>query len=68
MKEVAFAHKQRAIRQALAMGEQIARRRAHAALAAALTAWRVQVRAGGRRFGLDLRSHISDLKILTWST
>lgn len=52
MKEVAFAHKQRAIRQALQMGEQIARRRARATLAAALTAWRVQVggaEAGGRR-------------------
>jgi len=43
MKEVAFAHKQRAIRQALQMGEQIARRRARAALAASFTAWRVQV-------------------------
>lgn len=43
MREVAFAHKQRAIRQALQMGEQIARRRAHAALAAAFTAWRIQV-------------------------
>ena len=46
MREVAFAHKQRAIRQALQMGEQIARRRARAALAAAFTAWRVQVIAG----------------------
>ncbi len=47
MKEVAFAHKQRAIRQALQMGEQIARRRARAALVALFTAWRVQVRTVG---------------------
>jgi hypothetical protein len=45
MREVAFAHKQRAIQQALAMGEQIARRRARATLVACFTAWRIQVRA-----------------------
>lgn len=44
LREMAFQHKQRAIREALAIGEQVARRRRTALLAAAFTAWHVQVR------------------------
>ena len=47
LKELAFARKQRALRQALAMGERARRQRRAATLAAAFSAWRV--RAGKYR-------------------
>lgn len=43
LKQVAFEHKQRAIRDALQIGEQIRRRRHRELLAAAFTAWHIQV-------------------------
>lgn len=43
LREVAFQHKQRAIREALAIGEQVARRRRAALLASSFMAWNVQV-------------------------
>jgi hypothetical protein len=44
VKRVAFQQKQRAVREALAIGDQIARRRKQQLLAACFTAWHVQVR------------------------
>lgn len=44
LRNVAFQHKQRAIREALAIGEQVARRRRAALLASTFMAWHVQVR------------------------
>lgn len=44
LREVAFQNKQRAIREALAIGEQVARRRKAALLASSFMAWHVQVR------------------------
>jgi hypothetical protein len=43
LRNVAFQHKQRAIREALAIGEQVARRRRRALLASTFMAWHVQV-------------------------
>ena len=43
VKRVAFQQKQRAVREALAIGDQIARRRKQQLLAACFTAWHVQV-------------------------
>ncbi|KAF6256503.1 hypothetical protein COO60DRAFT_99985 [Scenedesmus sp. NREL 46B-D3] len=43
LRNVAFQHKQRAIREALAIGEQVARRRRAALLASTFMAWHVQV-------------------------
>lgn len=43
LREVAFQNKQRAIREALAVGEQVARRRKAALLAASFMAWHIQV-------------------------
>lgn len=45
LREVAFQNKQRAIREALAIGEQVARRRKAALLASSFMAWHVQVGA-----------------------
>jgi hypothetical protein len=45
LREVAFQNKQRAIRGALAIGEQVARRRKAALLASSFMAWHVQVGA-----------------------
>jgi hypothetical protein len=43
LREVAFQNKQRAIREALAIGEQVARRRKAALLASSFMAWYIQV-------------------------
>jgi hypothetical protein len=43
-KAAAFRTKQAALREALALGDQVARRRKRALLAAAFTAWHLQVR------------------------
>lgn len=43
LREVAFQNKQRAIREALAIGEQVARRKKAALLASSFMAWHVQV-------------------------
>lgn len=43
LREVTFQNKQRAIQEALAVGEQVARRRRAALLASAFMAWHVQV-------------------------
>jgi hypothetical protein len=45
-KAAAFRSKQAALREALALGDQVARRRKRALLAATFTAWHLQVRAG----------------------
>jgi hypothetical protein len=47
LREVAFQNKQRAIREALAIGEQVARRRKAALLASCFMAWHIQVGAVG---------------------
>jgi len=47
LREVAFQNKQRAIREALEVGEQVARRRKAALLASSFMAWHIQVGVGG---------------------
>ncbi len=44
MKQVAFERKQRAVREAVAIGDQLLRSRRRELLAAAFTAWHIQVR------------------------
>lgn len=47
LRNVAFQHKQRAVREAVAIGEQVARRKRLELLAATFMAWHVQVGAVG---------------------
>jgi len=47
LREVAFQTKQRALREALAVGEQVARRRRVALVTACFMAWKVQVGGQG---------------------
>lgn len=49
LRSVAFQHKQRALREALVIGEQVARRKRQELVAATFMAWHVQVR--------DVHSH-----------
>ena len=51
LREVAFQNKQRAIREALAVGEQVARRKRAALLAASFMGWHIQVGETSVQYG-----------------
>lgn len=56
LREVAFQNKRRAIKEALAVGEQVARRRKAVLLAASFMAWHIQVSSATAATPLDSAS------------